>query len=72
MTLEEATPNMRVRYIPGHVHDDRTHPDCELGNISSVGRVNIFVKFDKQVSHLGWQGTIAQSCTPSDLEIVRL
>jgi hypothetical protein len=68
MKLEEATPKLRVIYIPGHAHGDRDHPDCERGAVSSCNDKYIFVKFDKQVKQLGWDETTAQSCQPADLQ----
>lgn len=46
MKLEDAKPGMRVRYVPGHARGDVAHPDCEVGVVTSVGRENVFVKFD--------------------------
>lgn len=62
-------PGQRVRYIPGHAHGDRCHPDCEDGTVSSLGpdNANVRVRFDKQVGRLGWDGATAQACDPGDL-----
>lgn len=59
----------RVRYIPGHAHGDRGHPDCEDGRVSSLGPegVNVRVRFDKYVARFGWDGATAQACDPDDL-----
>lgn len=70
MKLADAQPQMRVRYLPGHANGDRNHPDCEFGTVSSVGQVNVFVRFDKQVAKLGWAGATSQACAPEDLEQV--
>ena len=66
----------RVRYIPGVAYGDKDHEACEDGTISSVlwrdGAVKtVFVKFDKQVNKLGWDGTTAQGCTPTDLIVLK-
>jgi hypothetical protein len=57
----------RVRYVPNHAHGDRGHADCEDGRISSIGTVNVFVRFDKRVARLGWEGTTAEACDPESL-----
>lgn len=67
MNISDVTPKMRVAYIPGHAFGDIKHDDVEHGTVSSHNGINVFVKFDKQVSVLGWDDTTSQSCTPSDL-----
>ena len=67
MNIEDVKDSMRVAYIPGHAHGDINHPDVERGKVSSKNSVNVFVRFDKQVSKLGWDGTTSQSCNPGDL-----
>lgn len=57
----------RVRYIPGHAGGDSSHPDCEDGAVSSANHLYVFVRFDKTVAKLGWDGTTSQSCEPDDL-----
>lgn len=53
----------RVIYIPYHAYGDRTHPDCERGRISSFNsKGEPFVRFDKQVTRLGWDGATSQAC----------
>ena len=70
MDFPEARFGTRVIYIPGHAMGDRNHPDCEKGTVSSHNGVNIFVKFDKQLNRLGWDGTTSQSCSPDTLEVL--
>jgi hypothetical protein len=60
-------PGQRVRYVPGIAQGDSSHPDCEDGAVSSANAVSVFVRFDKQVAKLGWDGTTSQSCNPNDL-----
>lgn len=61
-------PGDRVAYIPLHAAGDLQHPDVEWGKVSSIGRAgNVFVKFDKQVHKLGWDGATSQSCDAGDL-----
>lgn len=67
MKAEDFHHGDRVAYIPGHAHGDITHPDVERGMVSSNNGINVFVRFDKQVSRLGWDGTTSQSCSPDDL-----
>ena len=51
MNLTDARPGMRVRYIPGHAHGDRGHPDCEDGVVSSVNERFVFVRFHIMQEH---------------------
>jgi hypothetical protein len=67
VTLKEAQPQMRVAYVPTHAGGDLGHKDVERGSISSKNDRNVFVKFDKQVARLGWDGTTSQACSPEDL-----
>ncbi len=67
MSIEEVQPLMRVVYIPGYAHGDANHTDVERGTVSTVNQKYAFVKFDKQVARLGWDGTTSQSCDPHDL-----
>lgn len=60
--------NDRVIYVPNHAHGDVRHEDCETGTISSFNMVgDAFVKFDKQVSKFGWEGTTSQCCSIENL-----
>ncbi len=72
MTISEAQTyrGHRVQYTPGHARGSVGHPDLEFGTINSVNDVNIFVKFDKQVQKLGYEGTTAQCCSPEDLTLL--
>lgn len=70
MKLTDAKPLMRVAYIPGHAFGDINHPDVERGAISSANDKYIFVRFDKTVKKLGWDGTTSQSCQPDDLTLI--
>lgn len=63
-------PGVRVRYIPGHAHNDANHPDCEDGTVSSVNEKYVFVRFDQAVSRFGWDGATSQSCNPLDLTLL--
>lgn len=67
MKLIDCKPGQRVRYIPGHAHGDSSHLDCEDGAVSSTNHLYVFVRFDKTVDKLGWDGTTSQSCDPDDL-----
>jgi hypothetical protein len=68
--IKLATPGIRVAYIPGHAHGEINHPDVEHGTVSSNNGKNVFVKFDKAVSRLGWEGTTSESCCPGDLVLL--
>lgn len=67
MKLGHAFKGQRVCYVPNHANGDLAHPDCECGTVSSVNHKYVFVKFDKQVRKLGFDGTTSQSCDPSDI-----
>jgi len=57
----------RVAYVPTHAFGDMKHPDVQYGVISSINQKFVFVKFDKQVNSLGWEGTTSQACLPESL-----
>lgn len=65
LTLEEIQPQMRVAYVPFHSEWDRSA--IEHGTVSSKNDKYVFVKFDKQLTKFGWDGTTSQSCDPNDL-----
>jgi hypothetical protein len=67
MNLADIAPRMRVAYVPTHAHGDINHQDVERGTVSSTNDKYAFVKFDKQLSKFGWDGTTSQSCKPEDL-----
>jgi hypothetical protein len=53
--------------VPHHALDDPDHEDCEVGTVASQNGVNVFVRFDKQVANLGWDGATSQACDPTQL-----
>jgi len=59
----------RVLYIPLHADGDEKHPHCEWGTVSSTNDKYVFVKFDKQLIKLEWNGVTSQACDPSVLKI---
>lgn len=67
MGLNDFRVGQRVIYVPMHAEGDLSHPDCEHGRISSKNEYFVFVRFDKHVQTLGWDGATAQCCDPSDL-----
>lgn len=42
----------------------------EYGVVSSTNNKNVFVRFDRHVAKLGWDGATSQACDPKDLEKV--
>lgn len=60
----------RVRYVPTHAYNDQGHPDCETGVVTSLGPRSVFVRFDKQVARLGFDGATSQGCYPEDLRLI--
>lgn len=66
----ERKTSKRVRYVPGHAHGDKHHPDCEDGIVSSIGSAFVFVKFQKSITRHGFDGATAQACSVEDLVIL--
>ena len=58
----------RALYIPYHARGDRGHPDCKWGTVSSTNGHFVFVRFDENVSQLGWDGATSQACLPEQLD----
>jgi hypothetical protein len=57
----------RVIYVPAHAGRDLTHPDCDRGRVTSIGRDGIvFVKFDIDVARAG-EGATGKGCRESSL-----
>lgn len=66
--LEQIEVGQRVLYIPTHANKDRNHPDCRWGTVSGKNHKFAFVRYDEQVSKLGWDGATTQATRPEDLE----
>lgn len=66
LKLEEIETGQRVIYIPKHANKDRNHPDCRWGTVSSKNDKFAFVRYDEQVSRLGWEGATSQATKPED------
>ena len=69
LKLKDLKKGMKVRYIPTHAKEDKNHPDCEDGVVSSVGRVNVFVKYNNKMCIMvtGDELYTAQATDPNDL-----
>jgi len=67
VTPEDFKPNDRVAYVPHEAHGNVNHPNVQRGTVSSINKSFVFVRFDKTVARLGWEGTTSQSCRPDDL-----
>lgn len=69
MKLEDIKPNMRVAYVPLHAEGDVLHRDTEYGIVFRVvGRTGVvFVKFDDQLTKLGWDEATLKGCRADDL-----
>jgi hypothetical protein len=63
VTSTDFKPGDRVAYIPYPGSKEREH-----GVVSGVGKMCVFVKFDKHVRRLGLKGATAWACLPEDLE----
>ena len=50
-----------------HNDGDLKHPDVEHGIVSRTDTKFVFVKFDKALIRLGWNGAASQACDPSSL-----
>ena len=65
----------RVAYVPYHAEGNINHADVEYGIISlikefmpgDIPRFTYFVRFDKTVQLLGWEGTTGQGCKRDQL-----
>ncbi len=68
--FKEAKHQARVRYIPSYARGDAKHLGCADGRISSVNDRFVFVRFDKAVGRLGWDGATSQACDPADLVLL--
>lgn len=58
-----------VAYVPRHANGNLEHPDVERGIISSWNKRTIFVKFEEQISRVGWVDAQAKGCDPDDLQV---
>ena len=58
-TVDDFTCKEGVIYIPNHAGGDTSHPDCEVGYVSSKNDAFVFVQFPNQL-----QG---QACSPTNL-----
>jgi hypothetical protein len=45
LKLEDFEPGDDVLYVPHHVNNDRQHPDCEKGLVSSISSKFVFVRY---------------------------
>ena len=43
---------------------------ADPGTVSSIGEKYVFVRFDKQVKKLGWDGATSQACDPNNLHLI--
>ena len=59
--MNEFKKDDRVCYEVKHSKERR------WGTVSSINDEYVFVKFDEQVSNLGWEGTTSQACRPEQL-----
>lgn len=67
MTIEQIKPEMRVLYSPALEIMAGDYKCIQIGEVSSKNDQYAFVKFDKQVKRIGWNGTTAGACDPGDL-----
>lgn len=65
--METFKEGQRVRYVPGHAHGDKGHPDCEDGTVSHSNSAAVFVKFNKHVGRFGWEWAPSKACDPDSL-----
>lgn len=61
--VEDFHSGQRVEYVD---FDGTGDP----GTVSSKNSVNVFVRFDKHVAKLGWDGATSQACNPNDLHVI--
>ena len=55
----------RVAYIPLHAGGDLSHPDVEMGYITSIGMFYVFVRFDTQPNDAP-----GRACDMEDLRLI--
>ena len=75
MNENDLSTGDRVAYVPYHAKGDISHSDVEYGTISlikefmpgDIPRFTYFVRFDKTVALLGWDGTTGQGCKRDQL-----
>lgn len=67
LRLDQLKKQMRVRYVPRMADENINDPSCEDGTVSSWNDEFVFVKFDKQLNLLGWDGTTSQGCSRFNL-----
>ena len=67
--MTQFKKGMRVRYLPAHANGDTSHKDCQYGVVSSVGKVNVFVKYDNSrcVMRTGDEDYTAQPTNADDI-----
>jgi len=58
----------KIKYIPKHAKSDT---EFEIGYVSSVNDVNLFIKFEPQLDLLGWHNTTAQACDFEDVTAIK-
>lgn len=68
LELKDFNPGDEVIYVPYHAEGNRKHTDCEWGRVSSVNDHYVFVRFNKTVAKLGWEGTTSQGCKVDQLQ----
>ena len=57
--VEEKHMGEAVLYLPSHANKDESHPDCEVGFISTVRDGNIWARFH--------EGDTGARCDPQNL-----
>ena len=76
LKCEDFSEGMNVLYVPNHAIDSLSfgdvpnfnHADCERGIVSSVGDVNVFVKyFSNKTGELALH---AQATSPENLAVI--
>lgn len=60
MNAGEFKTGDHMRYIPGHAHGDRHHPDCEDGVVTSVSEHIVFARFRPHAIN-------SEACDPESL-----
>lgn len=58
--VEEKHMGEAVLYLPSHANKDESHPDCEVGFISTVNEHGIWARF--------YDGDSGAKCNPLELK----
>ena len=71
MKIEDVKVGQSVAYVPMHAKCDYSHPDIDLGVVTSKDDKSVFVRFNRNVIAAGTTNVRSQGCNPEDLISVK-